>query len=71
MKATAKNIGIAGILPVGAIWLMQVNSLKADIVNLKERHSFVLDSTVNEKKIIIEKQADHIFKLQVELELCK
>lgn len=61
----------AGILPIGAIWLMQVNSLKADIVNLKERHSFVLDSTVNEKKIIIEKQADHIFKLQVELELCK
>ena len=71
MKATAKNIGIAGILPVGAIWLMQVNSLKSDIVNLKERHSFVLDSTVNEKKIIIERQADHIFKLQVELELCK
>lgn len=71
MKATAKNIGIAGILPIGAIWLMQVNSLKADIVNLKERHSFVLDSTVNEKKIVIERQADHIFKLQVELELCK
>ena len=71
MKATAKNIGFGAILPIGAIWLMQVNSLKSDIVNLKERHAFVLDSTVNEKKIVIEKQADHIFKLQVKLELCK
>ena len=71
MKATAKNIGYGAIIPIGAIWLMQVNSLKSDIVNLKERHAFVLDSTVNEKKIVIEKQADHIFKLQVKLELCK
>ena len=71
MKATAKNIGYGAIIPIGAIWLMQVNSLKSDIVDLKARHAFVLDSTVNEKKIVIEKQADHIFKLQVKLELCK
>ena len=71
MKATVKNIGFGAILPIGAIWLMQVNNLKSDIVDLKARHAFVLDSTVNEKKIVIEKQADHIFKLQVKLELCK
>ena len=71
MKMNYKTLGFGAILPIGAIWLMQVNSLKSDIVNLKERHAFVLDSTVNEKKIVIEKQADHIFKLQVKLELCK
>ena len=66
-----KTLGFGAILPIGAIWLMQVNNLKSDIVDLKARHAFVLDSTVNEKKIVIEKQADHIFKLQVKLELCK
>ena len=66
-----KTLGFGAILPIGAIWLMQVNSLKSDIVNLKARHAFVLDSTVNEKNIVIERQADHIFKLQVKLELCK
>jgi len=71
MKATVKNIGFGAILPIGAIWLMQVNSLKSDIADLNARHAFVLDSTVNEKKIVIEKQADHIFKLQVKLEMCK
>ena len=71
MKMNYKTLGFGAILPIGAIWLMQVHSLKSDIVNLKARHAFVLDSTVNEKKIVIEKQADHIFKLQVKLELCK
>lgn len=71
MKMNYKTLGFGAILPIGAIWLMQVNNLKSDIVDLKARHAFVLDSTVNEKKIVIEKQADHIFKLQVELELCK
>ena len=71
MKMNYKTLGFGAILPIGAIWLMQVNNLKSDIVNLKARHAFVLDSTVNEKKIVIERQADHIFKLQVKLELCK
>ena len=71
MRMNYKTLGYGAIIPIGAIWLMQVNNLKSDIVNLKERHAFVLDSTVNEKKIVIEKQADHIFKLQVKLELCK
>ena len=71
MRMNYKTLGFGAILPIGAIWLMQVNSLKSDIVDLKERHAFVLDSAVNEKKIVIEKQADHIFKLQVKLELCK
>lgn len=71
MKINYKNLGLAAMAPMGAIWLMQVNTLKSDIVNLNKRHAFVLDSTVNERKIVIERQADHIFKLQVELELCK
>ena len=71
MRMNYKTLGFGAILPIGAIWLMQVNSLKSDIVDLKERHAFVLDSAVNEKKIVIEKQADHIFKLQVKLEMCK
>lgn len=66
-----KTIGYGAIIPIGAIWLMQVNSLKSDIIDLNARHAFVLDSTVNEKKIVIERQADHIFKLQVKLEMCK
>ena len=61
----------AGLVPVGLLWAAQVNHLRSELIKTHEVHQHQVDSITGEKDIRIQKLEDHIFKLQVELELCK
>lgn len=70
MKINTK-VFAAGLVPIGLLWASQVNSLSGELKQLKVKHQMEVDSILNVKDERIHKMEDHIFKLQVELEMCK